>query len=777
MKFSYNWLRELVPGLDQDAHELSKLITMKTAESEGVEPHGEFLSEIRAARVLRAEPIDGSKNRKAVVDVGELGQRTVVCGAPNCREGMLTAYVPSGVRLGDKQILRATISGVESDGMLASGDELGLNRDSEGILDLDHDLQPGQQLGLDPDFLIEIDNKSLTHRPDLWGHYGMAREIAAITKHKLLDPVTEPVPPVDPVYKIDIRDPALCPRYSALVFENVTVQPSPLWLQYRLQAIGLNPINNIVDVTNYVMAELAQPMHAFDADKLQGDTIFVRRATERESFEALNQETYELSPSNLVIADASGAIALAGVIGGGPSAISSGTTRILLESANFNASSIRKTSAEFRLRTDASMRFEKAQDPENTVRGLARAIGLLREVSPGIRLVGGLADAYYPLPVVPPITLDLDWLNRKLGREVPESEVREILESLEFKVESPSPRTFVVSVPSWRATKDISMRDDLVEEIGRMIGYSSITPQAPLQPVRVPPPNPERDFHHRVRELATDLGFTEVYNYSFLSTATAEAFGLNPDEHVRLENPIAEGQDLMRSTLVPGIVANLRENSKYLDEFRLFEIGRAIHRRPQGQPTEINRLDAAIFRKGDDASGFYELKRLAEALHTSVALRPGTALRYQHPARTADVLLGNKVLGQLFEVHPEFLESGRGTILDLDLDTLLAQQPTTKMYKSLQRFPSSAFDLSVVSGERELVGDIQAALLRFATAEVESVEFVRVYSGPPLPKGQKSVSYRVTVAAPDRTLSSDEVSAMRQRMIDGMRSLGYELRV
>ena len=325
-----------------------------------------------------------------------------------------------------------------------------------------------------------------------------------------------------------IEDFTLCPRYSALVFENVTVQPSPLWLQYRLTAIGLNPINNIVDMTNFVMAELAQPMHAFDADLLKGDTIFVRPAKPGERFRALNDEEYTLEPSNLVIADAAGAIALAGVIGGGDSAIGERTTRVVLESANFQASSVRKTSSAIKLRTDASMRFEKAQDPVNTLRGLARAVELLRELSPGIRLVGGLADEKTDLTLPPPIELPLDWLERKLGRSIAPAEVRDILERLEFGVTEPKPRVFSVSVPSWRATKDIAIKDDLVEEVGRMVGYDSITPQPPLLPAAVPPANPERRFQHDVRNLFVDLGFTEVYNYSFISEEAALAFGFDP---------------------------------------------------------------------------------------------------------------------------------------------------------------------------------------------------------------------------------------------------------
>ncbi|MEP6536015.1 MAG: phenylalanine--tRNA ligase subunit beta [Bryobacteraceae bacterium] len=775
MKFSYNWINELVDGLDTDAVELSRLITMKTAESDGVESYGAHLANVRAARVISAEPISGSKNQKAVVDTGK-GNVTVVCGAPNCRAGIVTAYVPSGTTLGGREIRKTTIGGVESDGMLASGEELGLNRDHSGILELD--LKPGAALPLKPDSVIEIDNKSLTHRPDLWGHYGMAREVSAILKKPLIDPVrTAAIPGGPAVVDIAIENFDLCPRYSALMFENVTVQPSPLWLQYRLQAIGLNPINNIVDVTNFIMAELAQPMHAFDAEKIRGGVIFVRSARDGEAFTALNDESYTLTPANLVIADEGGPIALAGVMGGLDSAISAGTTKLIFESACFHAGSVRKTASALKLRTDASMRFEKSQDPENTVRGLARAVDLLHEVSPGIRLVGGLADQYRPLPGLPPIDLPLDWLDRKLGRTLAAEEVRSILEALQFGVTEKSPRVFAVTVPSWRATKDVSMKDDLVEEVGRMIGYASITPQAPSVPVRVPLMNQQHAYHNRIRGMAAAQGFTEVSNYSFLSDRAVLAFGLDPADHIRVANPIAEDQSLMRISLVPGIARNIQENAKYFDSFRLFEIGREIHKRAEGLPGEITHFAAALYSKEDTTAGLFELKRLAECLAAHIDLRPAEARSFEHPMRTADVLANDEIIGRLFELHPGIIETGRAVILDIDLDRLEGFRSTDRRYKAVNRFPSSAFDLSVIAGSRDLVGDIQKQLTALAGPGLEHIAFVRQYVGPPLPEGKKSVSFRLTVAAPGRTFSSEEISAFRSAIIDGMRQHGYDLRV
>jgi phenylalanyl-tRNA synthetase beta chain len=596
----------------------------------------------------------------------------------------------------------------------------------------------------------------------------MAREVAAITGKSLRDPVRQALSPAPggPL-KIEIEDLALCPRYSALVFENVTVQPSPLWLQQRLTAIGLNPINNIVDLTNFIMAELAQPMHAFDRAKLVGDTIWARPAREGERAAALNGEEYDLTPANLVIADASGPIAIAGVIGGRDSAISASTTSIVLESANFNASNVRKTSSALKLRTDASMRFEKAQDPHTTVRALARAQELLPLISPGIRLLGGLADASAELTAAPPIPLDLDWLGRKLGRIVEPAEVRRILESLGFGVTD----DFLVTVPSWRATKDIALPEDLVEEVGRMIGYDSIPPTPPLVPCAPSYDPPEREFLRTVRRTVAAQGFTEVSNYSFISEEEARRFGFSVEDHVRVLNPIAAGQELLRTSLLPGIHRNIIENAKHFDEFRIFEIGREIHKNEKAKPIERPHLMAAIYSKDDGRAALLELKRIAECLAPGLRVHPAQPRGWEHPTRCLEFSIG-----RLSELHPSLVENGRAAILDIDLTLLQELTPETVKYKPVHRFPTSAFDLSIVTDARALAGDLEAEIRRFAGEMTEAIEYVREYEGAPLPEGKKSVSFRIVVGG-DRTLTTAEITAIRNGIIEGLTSLGYELRM
>jgi phenylalanyl-tRNA synthetase beta chain len=659
MKFSYNWLRSMVDGLDTTPEELERLITIKTAECEGIEAHG-------------------------------------------------------------------------------------------------------------ADFVIDVDNKSLTHRPDLWGHFGMAREVAAITGKRLLDPVhPQTFASKNAPVKVAIDDYALSPRYSALAFDGVTVKPSPQWLLDRLEAVGLNPINNIVDVTNFVMAELAQPMHAFDADKLHDGPIRVRPAAPGEKIEALNGETYELDATNLVIADPVCAIAIAGVIGGAGSAISDSTTRLVLESANFNASHIRKTSSTLRLRTDASMRFEKSQDPLNTVRALERAFVLLQEVSPGIRLVGGMADAFRAPKEPAPIALPLAWLERKLGRTIPEKEVRRILEALMFRVETIDDHTLSVFVPTWRATKDVSIKEDLVEEIGRMIGYASITPAPPLTPATVPAESKQRIFHHAIREAATAQGFTEVYNYSFISDDLAAKFSLA--DAVRVMNPIASDQNLMRTSLLPGIWRNIGDNARHFDAFRLFEIGREIH-----ADRETPHFAAAIFAKDDGSASLLELKRLAECLLPGCSVRPTAARPFEHPQRAADVTFGDTSFRRLFEFHPNTVETGRAAVLDLDLHVLFDLSARPLKYQPLRRYPSSAFDLSVMVAARTLIGDVKTEIQAIAGDHLLSVEFLSDYK---LPTGHRNLAYRLTMGAPDRTLAAEEVTAVRAAVAEGLRAAGHEPRV
>ena len=756
---------------------------MKTAECEGIEPVGAHFNNVVAARIVGIEPLAKGKNTLVTIDIGAGRTARVVCGASNVRPGLIAPWVPPGTFLREKTINRTVIDGVESEGMLASGAELGINRDHTGVLELEG-IEPGEHLdNLAPDWVIEIDNKSLTHRPDLWGHYGMAREVAAITGRLLKDPVhPEFLPAGEPIVHVQIADYVLCPRYSALFFENVKIAPSPLWLQARLESLGLNPINNIVDVTNYILAELPQPMHAFDADNLTGDTIFVRTAREGEQLHALNGETYMLDRADLVIADAAGPVALAGVIGGSESAVSERTTRVVLESANFLGSSVRLSAARHKLRTDASMRFEKSLDPENTLRGLARAVELFSQGCPGIRVRGGPADNLCPLPDTRPILLPVSFVGRKLGKEIGEGTISQILTALGFGVSETAPGLLTVTVPTWRATKDISIRDDLVEEIGRMVGYEEITPSAPLVASVVPPPNPMRAYVRRVRAHLAGQGFTEVYNYSFVNEAQVKRL-LEGKDHIAIENPIAAELTHLRRSLLPGLFKNVVDNVRHFREFRLFEIGKEIHPPvADGFPTEVTHVIAALYNAQGDEQDFFELKRVAECVFPSCLLNAVEARAYEHPTRTAEIHWHDCVIGRIFELHPLLFQQegieGRAMLFDVDLEIAqgLAESRTIS-YTPLRKYPTSGFDLSVVADLKTPVHQIQGELSKYAGPDLAGIEFVRQYAGPPLLEGQKSVSYHLEIGALDHTMTAAEVSEIRNRIIQGMREQGFDLRV
>src|SRR5436305_4203583 len=566
MKFSYNWLRELVPGLNMDVTALAQQITMKTAECEGVHDPGAFPG-ASVSDAARAE-------------------------------------------------------------------------------------------GYAMDSIIEIDNKSLTNRPDLWGHLGMAREVAAIASLSVADPVEDlPVATSNGDPSITIEDAALCARFSGQRVENVKVAPSPLWMQYRLNSLGMNPINNLVDVTNYVLCELGQPMHAYDADLL-GDTIVVRAAHKGESILALNGEKYSLGEEDIVIADAHKPVGIAGIIGGNDTAIRGTTRRLVLEAASFPAARVRKSSARLKLRTDASMRFEKGQDPENTVRALARAVELLRQISPGSQAAPPI-DVYARKSTLPKIQLDIDWAERKLGRKLSTEEVINIFKSLVFGVEQLDQRKLLLTVPSWRATKDISIPEDLVEEIGRMVGYASIVPQAPAVLAAPTARNLVHEQHRAIRAAMAGQGFTEVSNYSFISDADAAMFGYQTDKLLQVANPIIADQKYMRPSLLSGIRRNLANNSRYFDDFHLFEIGRAYSKGADGTPKERTHLMAAIYGRETNGANLLEMKRVVQYVAAGAKIVPAKAhSKIMHPERAAHVEVGGQRVGDLYELHPGLLDRG-----------------------------------------------------------------------------------------------------------------------
>jgi phenylalanyl-tRNA synthetase beta chain len=428
------------------------------------------------------------------------------------------------------------------------------------------------------------------------------------------------------------------------------------------------------------------------------------------------------------------------------------------------------------------MRFEKSLDPENTVRGLARAIELFRQVCPGIRIAGGVADNRAASTPAAPIALPVGFVSRKLGKEVSQQEIAEILGALGFGIAETSRGLLAVTVPTWRATKDISVKDDLVEEIGRMVGYAEIVPTPPLVASVVPPTNPRRAYLRHVRAQLAAQGFTEVHNYSFLNEAEFRRFGFDAGDHVGVRNPIAAELTHLRRSLLPGIFKNIAGNVRNFPEFRLFEIGTEIHPRGNGElPEEITHAVAVIYGAQADAQDFFELKRVAECLFPSAQLAATDARPYEHPTRTAAILWHGNTIGRQFELHPALLQEagieGRAVLFDVDLQ--LAQKAAATQaftYMPPRKYPTSGFDLSAVADLHVPVSRIEEQLTRLGGSDLASIEFVRQYVGSPLAPGQKSVSYHLEVGALDRTLTTEEVAVIRNRIVQGMQEAGFEIR-
>ncbi|TFH40070.1 MAG: phenylalanine--tRNA ligase subunit beta, partial [Chrysiogenales bacterium] len=611
MWLSLNILSQMVDTAGIAPDELALRLTMATAEIDTIELVNAHFDSIITAKITGVMPHPGA-DKLTLVDL-DGGDRTyrVVCGAPNHSIGDIVPLAIPGTRFSDEMVIAKTIiRGEASEGMLCSERELGLSDDHSGIMILASDTDIGVPFSrlypLRRDVRFEIDNKSITHRPDLWSHEGFAREIGALFGREfrsvvdwgLLDGVSG-----DAKLSVRILAPEAAPRYSALAVSGIRIEESPDWLKARVESIGMRPINNIVDITNYVMAELGEPMHAFDRKKLNGNEILVRMAGKNEPLTTLDGSDFALHPEDIVIADSKGPIALAGVMGGGNSEIDGTTTDIVLEAANFNPVNIRKTAARYSHRTEAAIRFEKSLSPELTVPALLRCYDLIRRIIPGASADSGIIDAYPVVqkPVV--IKTDTDFIRKRLGADIDDGRILGILESLDFAV-TPGTSGLTVAVPHYRATRDVSMPEDIVEEVGRIYGYDTIVPEPPMIPCGTPGKNRVRLFERRVKEaLSGHAGMIEVSGYSFTGEATLEKLSINMDAELRLANPLSQEQDRLRRSLVPNIVQNIALNSRYHDEFRIYELGRVYikkTRTSQDLAEERTMVTGAVYRKKPD---------------------------------------------------------------------------------------------------------------------------------------------------------------------------------
>ncbi|MCB9787278.1 MAG: phenylalanine--tRNA ligase subunit beta [Deltaproteobacteria bacterium] len=782
MLISLRWLARHVDLDGVDADELGRRFTLNVAELDAVHRVGAGLEGLVVGLVQRAEDVPDTHLHACTVDVGDGTPRSIVCGAPNVAAGQRVVVALPGAVVGDLEIVERPLRGVLSQGMICSERELGLSDAHEGILVLDGDPAPGTLVSeLVPltDVLFEIDNKSLTHRPDLWGHRGIAREVSAILGRPLrpleLDVDFTDARPLT----LTVEAPDACPRYSAVTLEGVTVAPSPLWLRALLHRVGTRAINNVVDATNFVMLDLGNPLHAFDRREVAGDAIVVRFARDGETFTTLDGAERSLRPSDLLIADAERGVALAGIMGGENSEIRDDTLAVVLESANFDAAVIRRTAVRLGLRTESSARFEKSLDPALVADASRAFCRLLAELCPGVRVTSAFMDVARAAAIPPTIALRVDRVHRRLGVELGAARITEMLTRLSFGVRPAQDGVLEVTVPSFRATKDIAIEADLIEEVGRSFGYDHIPPQPATVILTDPHPNHQKLTERAARiYLAKTAGLDEVLSYAFDFDPLLERIGAVPAERLRLVNAISAEMPALRTALGPGLLGVLEKNARREDAIGVFELGRVFLPGPTPdalphQPTTLGGLVAEVAAEEDpDAALFARLSGVLRGLAPAVQRTPlrlvqgGVAWPWAHPVRQARLMLGEATLGYVAELHPATQRAldvrQRAALFELDLDAWRESPRAAVAYRPLARYPSVYRDFAVVVAEAvraEAVADaIEAAL----PGLVRDVSFQSVFRGAGLPGGQKSMAFAVTLGLDDRTLTDADVRAAEE---------------
>ncbi len=797
MWISLKIINRMVDISDIAPEEVADRLTMATAEIEGIEYLNKSFQTIYAAKLTKVEPHpDADKLTLCEADTGS-EKFQVVCGASNHKTGDIVALAAVGTKISeDFEIKKAKIRGVESSGMFCSEKELGISEDHSGIIILPPDTVLGTTLDKiypeQVDILLEIDNKSITHRPDLWGHEGFAREIGALFNRTVKSPVDRTV---ESTFKnkdnleVEVKDLESSPRYSALAVKGIEIKESPEWLKGMVRSIGMRPINNIVDITNYVMVELGEPMHAFDKKKLRGDKIFVRYAKDGETLTTLDDKTHKLTSEDIVIADIEGPIALAGVMGGANSEIDESTTEIVLEAACFNPVNIRKTAHRFGVRTEASMRFEKSISPEVTTDALLRCYELIKEAIPSAEAASSIADHYPGKMNTVTIHTSTDYIRRKLGENIDDNRITGIIESLSFKIKKTG-NEMEIEVPHFRATKDVSIADDIVEEVGRIYGYDNITPSAPLVPCVPPAKNDFRYFERRIKDILTEsFSMVEVMGYSFTGDQILNMLEINEEKELRLRNPLSSEQDRLRRSLIPDIVTFIQYNQRYSENFDIFELGRVYIKNDRKSPdliVENTRAAGAVFIKKPSSPVFYEAKSIASGLLEQLKVKNFKLVPvkeaippYAHPGRSMRIIVEGEDAGLIFELHPAISEkfeiNGSAAIFDIDLNKVFKAAKREIKFKELQKFPEVPFEISVLTEKNTYSEDI-LSIIRKGGRYIKSAEVVSIYEGAPIPEDRKSVSVKVVFASSEKTLTHNEIEETQNKIISDLKNAGYSLR-
>ena len=798
MKVPLSWLRDYV-DFNLPAKDLAHRLTMAGLEVGSTTVIGGSWDNVFVGHVLSVEPHPNADRLTLVtVDVGG-EQITAVCGAPNVASGQRVAFARPGARLHDpdsgklEMLKTARIRGVTSEGMVCSRRELGLGEDHAGILVLEGDPPLGTPLS---DYLgdVVLDLEPTTNRPDWLSVLGVAHEVAALTQGRVLEPedsYPEEGPSIESQVTIRVEAPDLAPRYTASLVTGVRIGPSPQWMQERLLKVGQRPINNIVDITNYVMLEYGQPLHAFDYNLLEEKTVLVRRARPGETLVTLDGETRKLSPEMLVIANAHRAIGLAGVLGGANSEMTEGTTAVLLESAKFDAINIRRTATQLKLRTEASTRFERNINGDLASIALRRATRLIQEHAGG-QVAQGIIDLDARMGERPSVRLTLKRVEKVLGVRFSQEEAEAILTSLGFECQRQGVDALLATVPRWRS--DIAIEDDLVEELARIKGYDQLPTTSLRESIPSHKAQPARALRERMKDLLYAAGMQETVSYCLTSYETLRKVEAVGDvQPLRMANPMTAAHEYLRTTLLANLLSTLAANLRHGETaLRLFEVGRVYLPRGDDLPTEREMAVGAFWgvrtplswADAEESVDFFDAKGTVEAVIEALGEHPRFLpgeVPVLHPGRTAEVLIGGRRIGVVGQVHPQVLErfdisGGAVALFELDLEALLPLvEEQALQYAPLARFPGAYRDLALVVDADVPAARISEIIEAYPLAESATV--FDVYTGPELPQGKRSLAFRIQFQSERRTLTADAVNQAQERILQQLQEqVGAQLR-
>ena len=792
MKVTYRWMKEFLSFDITPREMIERLITIGHEVDEVVDL-GLLDNPIRIARITRVEPHPTSEQLTIChVDDGSPAPAVVVCGAPNVKVGAIGVLARAGARLPDGTVLkRAKIRGVASEGMLLAYDELGLGSDHTGIVSLDADAPVGE--GYDVILTVEI----TPNRADCLSVFGLARDLAASYGRKFYFPpvrIRETYEDSHDLGNVSVKCPEDCPRYTARLIRNVQIKPSPGWVRRKLLAVGLRPINNVVDATNLVLMELGHPLHAFDFDRLREQRIVVRLADEGETLRLLDETHLQLKKGkDMVIADGVGPVALAGIMGGGESEVTPQTRNLLIESAQFRATTIRQTAKRHNLGTDASYRFERGTDILNTTLALERVTSLILELAGG-DVPRGIFDTCPRPPAPKTLLLRVGRAKQFLGVDIPKTAIADMLANLGFETIRSDGEALVLSIPTYRV--DVAREEDLFEEIARIHGYDRIAPTMPLLPMAPNPLNPIVRLRRHVQDRLVGLGLCEAISLSFLGENELEQLGLGSQGTLRLLNPMSSEQALLRPDLTPSMVRLLVYNQNRGNaDAQLFEIGHTFRFGDMATPTvEKEALVIGLMGAAHDydwkdqarrPADFFDLKGIVLDLLDSIRLT-GVTLeaggpRFLHPGRSARILVGDRELGWMGELGPAERDrtgfAGRPQLAELDMDALLELADYGRSAADVPRFPGIERDLALVVRADLPAADLEAAIRESAGQWLEALRLFDCYTGEQVLPGMKSLAYRALYRHPDRTLTDDEVETFQSRIVEAVgREFGAALR-